>query len=100
MSSLPADLPEQIPICVEHEDLILSTLKTAGDTEAGESVSDSATGYEPTSLADMEKDHILRTLHAAGWNKSRAARILGIERSTLDRKIRLYDLAAQRPHSA
>jgi len=30
-------------------------------------------------------------LHAEGWNKSRTAAVLGIERSTLDRKIRRYD---------
>ncbi|MEX2025996.1 MAG: helix-turn-helix domain-containing protein [Pirellulaceae bacterium] len=32
------------------------------------------------------------TLKATGWNKSRTAVILGVERSTLDRKIRRYDL--------
>jgi Nif-specific regulatory protein len=31
-------------------------------------------------------------LTAEGWNKSRTAAILGIERSTLDRKIRRYEL--------
>jgi len=31
-----------------------------------------------------------------GWNKSRTATILGIERSTLDRKIRRYDLVEVR----
>jgi Nif-specific regulatory protein len=41
----------------------------------------------------VERDHILATLSMTGWNKSRAATILGIERSTLDRKIRRYELA-------
>ena len=41
----------------------------------------------------MERDHILATLNHTGWNKSRTASILGIERSTLDRKIRRYSLA-------
>jgi len=40
----------------------------------------------------MERRHILATLHAEGWNKSKTAAVLGIERSTLDRKIRRYDL--------
>ena len=40
--------------------------------------------------------HILATLNHTGWNKSQAAGILGIERSTLDRKIRRYDLIEQR----
>ena len=46
-----------------------------------------------TSLADIERDHIPATFNPTGWNKSRAATILGIERSTLDRKIRRYELA-------
>ena len=40
----------------------------------------------------MERHHILQTLDTTGWNKSRTAGILGIERSTLDRKIRRYGL--------
>ena len=35
---------------------------------------------------------LLATLNSTNWNKSRAASILGIERSTLDRKIRRYEL--------
>ena len=54
---------------VDHEDLVLSTLKTAGDTEAGGQLP-SSQDFEPTSLADMERDHILRTLNSTGWNKS------------------------------
>jgi Nif-specific regulatory protein len=48
--------------------------------------------FQPTSLEDIEKDHILRTLQFTDWNKSQTSTILGIERSTLDRKIKLYDL--------
>ncbi|MCH2115917.1 MAG: sigma-54 dependent transcriptional regulator, partial [Pirellulales bacterium] len=77
---------------VDHEDLVLSTLKTAGDTETGIEPLGAFRQFEPTSLADMESKHIRRTLTSTGWNKSRAANILGIERSTLDRKIRRYEL--------
>ena len=48
--------------------------------------------YRPLSLEEIEKDHILRTLQHTDWNKSQAAAILNIERSTLDRKIKGYDL--------
>lgn len=81
---------------VDHEDLVLSTLKTSGDTEAGGEPSNFSRGYEPQSLADIEREHILRTLNSTGWNKSRAAGILGIERSTLDRKIKRYELSSKK----
>jgi len=38
-------------------------------------------------LADTETDQIRRVLTATGGNKSRAAKILGIERKTLYRKL-------------
>ncbi len=81
---------------IDADDLVLSTLTTAGDTEVGASSSDGRRRFEPTSLADMEKQHILATLNATGWNKSKTAGILGIERSTLDRKIRRYKLAGHK----
>ncbi|WP_145060623.1 sigma 54-interacting transcriptional regulator [Adhaeretor mobilis] len=81
---------------VDHEDLVLSHLKTVGDTEVG-SPEQRHVGYEPASLADIEKNHIRRTLKATNWNKSKAASILGIERSTLDRKIKRYELTKERP---
>jgi Nif-specific regulatory protein len=51
----------------------------------------------PASLDDMERLHILNTLKHTNWNKSRTASILGIERSTLDRKIRRYQLDESPP---
>jgi DNA-binding NtrC family response regulator len=82
---------------IDHSDLVLSTLRTAGDTDF-EMAASREGRQEPSSLADMERQHILDTLTQTGWNKSRAAIILGIERSTLDRKIRRYDLV-ERAHN-
>ncbi|MCX7666204.1 MAG: sigma 54-interacting transcriptional regulator [Gemmataceae bacterium] len=48
--------------------------------------------YKPISLEELEKRHILDTLIHTDWNKSKAAEILGIERSTLDRKIKSYGI--------
>ena len=79
---------------VDHTDLVLSTLKTAGDTEVGHGAA-ASDEFEPLSLADIERIHILKTLNATGWNKSRTAIILGVERSTLDRKIRRYGLVEE-----
>ena len=75
---------------IDVEDLTLSNLATA--SESGEIPITARPQYEPIPLADVERQHILATLNATEWNKSRAAEILGIERSTLDRKIRRYEL--------
>jgi Nif-specific regulatory protein len=48
--------------------------------------------YHPATVEEIEKEHIRRTLEYTDWNKSQAAGILQIERSTLDRKIKLYEL--------
>jgi DNA-binding NtrC family response regulator len=45
-------------------------------------------------LADTEMEQIRKVLAAAGGNKSRAARILGIERKTLYRKLERMGLAS------
>ena len=83
---------------IDHDDLILTTLRTAGDTDIG--MADGRNHpNEPASLAEVEREHILETLNQTGWNKSRAAIILGIERSTLDRKIRRYELVEGRAHN-
>ena len=79
---------------IGHEDLLLTKLATAGDTEAPQPIQER---FATSSLDDIERDHILATLLHTGWNKSKTAGILGIERSTLDRKIRRYDLADQAP---
>ena len=41
-------------------------------------------------IAELEQMHIERVLRHTGGNKSRAASILGIERSTLDRKLKKF----------
>lgn len=74
---------------LDVEDLNLSSIATAG--ESGDVATPKST-FEPLSLDEVERRHIHSTLRATGWNKSRTAAILGVERSTLDRKIRRYDL--------
>jgi transcriptional regulator with GAF, ATPase, and Fis domain len=76
------------------EDLLLTKLATAGDTEAPGLGGDK---FLPVSLDDVERRHIFNTLNHTGWNKSKTAAILGIERSTLDRKIRRYELDEATP---
>jgi Nif-specific regulatory protein len=80
---------------LDADDLMLSNL--APSSESGELAAPPET-FEPMTLADMEKRQILATLNAEHWNKSRTAAILGIERSTLDRKIRRYELNPDEAH--
>jgi transcriptional regulator with GAF, ATPase, and Fis domain len=70
---------------IDAADIWLSELDAGGPV-----VGFGAAAYKPESLEDMEKRHILETLKHTDWNKSQAAAILGIERSTLDRKIKHY----------
>ncbi len=46
--------------------------------------------YDPPSLARAEWEHIQRVLHDCGGNVTRAARLLGLHRRTLQRKLQKY----------
>jgi len=70
---------------IDVADLALSHLAAAGDTGRGAAGSPAA--YAPRSLDDVERRHVMATLEAVGGNKTKAAAILGVERSTLDRKL-------------
>lgn len=82
---------------IDLDDLVLSKLPTAGDTGDSSVVHAGGGAFVPTSLAEIERRHILATLEALGWNKSQAATVLGIERSTLDRKLRRYEISDPLP---
>jgi DNA-binding NtrC family response regulator len=47
---------------------------------------------EPVDENESEQDRIIRILTKCGGNKAKAARLLGIDRSTLYRKMRLYNI--------
>ncbi|MFT5300958.1 MAG: transcriptional regulator with GAF, ATPase, and Fis domain [Mariniblastus sp.] len=75
---------------IELDELILTNLSTASESQfdAGTLVQE----YRPESLEIVEQRHIEATLRATAWNKSKSAAILGVERSTLDRKIKKYGI--------
>ena len=52
--------------------------------------------HEPRSLADVEREHIERTLRAHRGNRTHAAKELGISRATLIKKVREYSLDVAR----
>jgi Nif-specific regulatory protein len=80
---------------IDADELVLSNLATASESRLEMYVNSQS--FQLQSLEDVERHHILATLHAMKWNKSRTAETLGIERSTLDRKIRRYDLDRLKP---
>ena len=67
--------PEDLPLNINHE-------------------SNDAAGH---SLADIERQHIKRTLEETGWNIYRAARLLQIDRVTLYNRIKKYGFKRATP---
>ncbi|MFM8734035.1 MAG: sigma 54-interacting transcriptional regulator [Pirellulales bacterium] len=70
---------------IDVHDVSLSPLAAPGDTDKSGVAKPAA--FVPTTIDEMERRHVLATLEAVGGNKTKAAAILGIERSTLDRKL-------------
>jgi Nif-specific regulatory protein len=70
---------------IDVHELALSSLSSPGDT--GRSAAGRPGPYVPESIDEVERRHVLATLEAVGGNKTKAAAVLGIERSTLDRKL-------------
>jgi len=68
------DLPEHIRAC------------------KAEDIFEELTLGEKITLEELEKRYILKVLQETGWHKSNAAKILGIDRRTLYRKIEEYKL--------
>ncbi|MGN6545254.1 MAG: sigma 54-interacting transcriptional regulator [Aureliella sp.] len=79
---------------IEPEDVSLAPLAPVVAMAAQPAGADGSppNAYRPITLDQLEQEHILATLEALGGNKSRAAAVLGVERSTLDRKLKRYDM--------
>ena len=81
---------------VEATDVQLSTRTATAvtpSTMAAPKPTTTPTSGRDISLEKLEREHILATLERTEWNKSMAAQILGIERSTLDRKLKRYNVS-------
>ncbi len=79
---VPADLPPQIR------------------TFSGEEEQDAFAIPTGMSLDEMERALIVKTLDETGGNRTRASEILGINRRTLQNKLKEYGLAAPHPEPA
>ena len=58
--------------------------------KAGDLIDDLATENMP--LTEVEKRYIMKVLQRTNWHQSKAAQVLGIDRKTLYRKIKEYNL--------
>jgi DNA-binding protein Fis len=63
-------------------------------------VTTSAIDYELVSLDEIERIHILRVVDAVRGNKTVAARVLGVDRKTLYRKLEQYGILPRRRRRA
>lgn len=74
----PVTLSAQVRVAVNHY------LDQLNDIDA--------TGLHAMVLAEVEKPLLEATLHHSGYNQTKTAQILGISRSTLRKKLELYNL--------
>jgi DNA-binding NtrC family response regulator len=96
-AALFADGPELDPALVRR--MIAASVFSHAGSPAGASASQpppapSPAGSSPVSLAEVERAHIERVLNQLDGNVTRAATALGIDRRTLQRKLRSFGIAA------
>jgi DNA-binding NtrC family response regulator len=75
--------------------LVLGTSDSIGREDLPESLTTRHAGTSPDevrALSEVERDEIVRALRSVNGNKSAAARLLGLDRKTLYRKLDLYGL--------
>jgi DNA-binding NtrC family response regulator len=80
---------------VEAEQILPST-SGAGQSGMGGPLDQQSVGASqqpPSTLDELERQHILRVLNETGGNRERAAAVLGISARTLYRKLREYETA-------
>lgn len=70
---------------IQKEDLAIPDTTPQGSQDPG-------SHYVGMNLKEMEKLHILKTLEIVDGNRSKAAKMLGIERTTLYNKLKTYRL--------
>jgi DNA-binding NtrC family response regulator len=89
------NLIERLLILHEGEEVGLAMLPrevARAATAVGVTPEPEISGDMLPSLAQVERRHVERVLHATGWNKARAARVLEVDIKTLNKKIRDFGI--------
>ena len=77
--------------CLESRGSVL--LADAVECALANSPSEFPTNVDLVSLDELEKKHILRAMTSTAGNLSAAARLLGVSRPTLRKRLKLYGLS-------
>jgi two-component system nitrogen regulation response regulator NtrX len=89
---------------IEPRDLEPSLAPRPAEGPGADAEANGLAGLEAVTLKDgrarFERAFLLRHLEASGWNITRAAERLGIERSNLHRKLRAYGIEPPPSRSA
>jgi len=67
-------------------------LETDDNKKLEKIIDDSISEDSPTTLAEVEKRYIAKVLKLTSGNRSKAAKILGLSRRSLYRKLKRYEL--------
>ncbi len=76
---------------VIERSLLLNMPPSSCITGAAQSVAKHVSTCQSLELAEIEKQHILKILAMENGNKSAAARLLGVSRKTLERKVAIWE---------
>jgi len=84
-----ANVVERAVALTEHDTIVLEDVRDLGQRPTGDPTNEILAGAaeRQLSLAEVERGYIKRVLDSSGGNVSRAARVLGIDRRTLYRKL-------------
>jgi transcriptional regulator with GAF, ATPase, and Fis domain len=78
------------------EDVPFEIRSGKGASRPAEAAAPAALADEPATLRDLERAHIARVMQRTAGNKKEAARVLGIDRSTLYAKLKAYGLETEK----
>ena len=88
---------ERAAVFARYDELVVDDLPEVIRTAA---VRAAVPGLSPLlSLAEAERQHVVRVVEAVHGNRTLAAQILGVDRKTLARKLRLYDETGDVPRA-